>query len=622
MSLYVKLVIALFYVILQAAGAPHQTLYADGNVQRYLTQFGYLPETDPKLQSLRTESQLIEAIKELQRFGGIPVTGKIDEATIRLMKARRCALPDKPDSRFSAGANFNGIHHRRQKRYAIHGQKWDHTNLTWSLRTPRPRGLEVGGVRVALGQALDLWAVNSKLTFKEVNSDYADILVYFERGNHHDGHPFDGRGQVLAHAFFPGPQRGGDAHFDEDEAWLLEDDLAEEGTSLYTVAAHEFGHSLGLDHTSEQGALMYAWYQGFSRNDKLPEDDRIGIQQMYGSPQDRLWGPYNPGTHDRTWPRPRPRPQPTTTTTTTIRPWRTRPTWPTRPVRPTRPYDYPKEPWGRRPEKPNHRIHRPETPTKQRPDNNPRYHPRTDNSIPKTCDTSYDAISVIRNEIFIFKDRYFWRVSDKGLMPGYPVEITRFFNFTQNIHHVDAVYEGLDKKIVFFVGRHYYVFSGSQQENGYPRPLTDLGLPAQLTKIDGAMIWGYNQRTYFFSGHLYWRFDEAARRVELDYPRDMAMFAGVSPNIDAVFQAKNAKTYFFKGKGFWEFDDLRMRVKKERQTLSAPVWMHCPRVYEDEDEDENSNLPQKDRITAVNSSTQTVATLYGFVFICAVILRL
>lgn len=26
---------------------------------------------------------------------------------------------------------------------------------------------------------------------------------------------------MLAHAFFPGSGRGGDAHFDEDEEWLL-----------------------------------------------------------------------------------------------------------------------------------------------------------------------------------------------------------------------------------------------------------------------------------------------------------------------------------------------------------------------------------------------------------------
>ncbi|XP_034189072.2 matrix metalloproteinase-2 [Osmia lignaria lignaria] len=592
-----------------AAGAPRfSVIYADDKVQNYLMKFGYLPQSDLETGNLRTDDQLRDAIRTLQRFGGIPVTGEIDEATTKLMKLPRCGLPDKPDPRYTRV---------RHKRYTIHGQQWPHRNLTWSLRTEKPSGLDTGGVRLELSRALDLWARNSKLTFQEVNSDRADILVYFHRRYHGDGYPFDGRGQILAHAFFPGKDRGGDAHFDEEEIWLLQDDNNEDGTSLFAVAAHEFGHSLGLAHSSVPGALMYPWYQGLSSNYELPEDDRHGIQQMYGAPEEKLWAnlpalPERPTTPRTTM----------TSVGTTYRPWRTRPTRPNHypnEEQPRRPNHYPQKPDYRteRPEERPSRPHKPHrhhttttTTTTMRPRHRWTQPPRID--VPDKCDTSYDAISIIRTEIFVFKGRYLWRIGEHGLYEGYPAEITRLFNLSENIDHVDAVYERPDKKIVFFIGKKYYVFNATNLELGYPKPLTTLGLPESLEKVDGAMIWGHNGKTYFFSGSMYWRFDESVNYVELDYPRDISMFAGVGNDIDAVFQWTDGKTYFFKGKGFWKFDDRRMKVAHERQKLSAPVWMGCPRELETNDVE---TYPRKSKIMIANKASAPQTFFLGLFFI-------
>lgn len=159
-----------------------------------------------------------------------------------------------------------------------------------------------------------------------------------------------------------------------------------------------------------------------------------------------------------------------------------------------------------------------------------------------------------------------------------------------------------------FTGKEYYVFSANELDPRYPRPLTDLGLPSTLTHIDGAMVWGYNGKTYLFSGTMYWRLDEDVGSVELDYPRDMSMWRGVGYNIDAVFQWKDGKififllllltrsfitimqlfrnlfltpfvlgvTYFFKGKGYWKFNDLQMRVEHRMPKPSSSFWMGCP----------------------------------------------
>lgn len=89
-------------------------------------EFGYLPKSDIETGNLRTETQLMEAIKTLQRFGNIPQTGIIDEATQKLMKRPRCGHPD-----ISTNTDFSATNSLRKKRYVIQGAKWPNTRVTW-----------------------------------------------------------------------------------------------------------------------------------------------------------------------------------------------------------------------------------------------------------------------------------------------------------------------------------------------------------------------------------------------------------------------------------------------------------------------------------------------------------
>ncbi|XP_005998664.1 matrix metalloproteinase-20-like [Latimeria chalumnae] len=200
-------------------------------------------------------------IKTMQIFFGLKITGKLDTDTMEMMKKPRCGVPD-----IGAYTIFAGR------------PKWLKNTLTYRLGNYTP-DLSHSEVEQAIQMAFKVWSDVTPLRFIKVSTGTADILILFASRYHGDNFPFDGPSKVLAHAFTPGPGIGGDTHFDKDEKWSTN----WKGINLFLVAAHEFGHALGLDHSSDPNALMYPTYKYANPVDyHLPPDDVQGIQALYG----------------------------------------------------------------------------------------------------------------------------------------------------------------------------------------------------------------------------------------------------------------------------------------------------------------------------------------------------
>ena len=200
------------------------------DLQAYLRRFGYLtPAEVPAADAFATirsrsapvaedgllDESTVVALQRFQRFAGLPVTGVLDEATVAKMGMPRCGFPDVTTGT-TVRVTATGI----AAPFVAQGNRWTTQPITWRI-VQSSADLVAAAVRDAFIAAFNLWSQVANLRFQEVAGD-AQIRISFVADDHGDGSPFDGAGNVLAHAFYPPPNGGdiaGDAHFDEDETW-------------------------------------------------------------------------------------------------------------------------------------------------------------------------------------------------------------------------------------------------------------------------------------------------------------------------------------------------------------------------------------------------------------------
>jgi hypothetical protein len=184
--------------------------------------------------------------------------------------------------------------------YSTLGDMWTYdSRITYSFM---PDGTSVGGVASSLfatmnavaptatweaqfEQAASLWETAADVNLALVPDGGEAVGV---NGDQQDDPRFGdirigaiplGSG-ILAETFLPPPANGGtdagDILFNSTVSWAVNNTY-----DIMTVAAHEFGHALGLGDSTVSEAVMYGTYNGTKQ--ALYSDDISGIDSIYGA---------------------------------------------------------------------------------------------------------------------------------------------------------------------------------------------------------------------------------------------------------------------------------------------------------------------------------------------------
>lgn len=375
-----------------------------------------------------------------------------------------------------------------------------------------------------LAKAFQVWADQTELTFTPVrNGGKVHIEIRFENGEHGDGDAFDGAGGTLAHAYFP--IYGGDAHFDEAETWTIN---SYKGTNLFQVAAHEFGHSLGLSHSDVRSALMAPFYRGYESTFKLDQDDVTAIQQLYGkNTNNNKVG------------------SPTTTEISFI-------------------------PFGR-------------TSTTPKPGGGDSGSGGTTTSNTELCAAGAKIDTIFTGpdgKAYVFKGDKYWKLEGDSIASGYPRSIRSDWSGLPG--SIDAAFTWTNGRTYFFKGSKYWRFTNFKLDDHYPKDMAD-GFAGVPENIDTALVWSGNGKIYFFKGKKYWRFDPSQRPpIKSTYPKDISNWEGLPNDLDAGFQYTNGYSYFFKNGEYWRFNDRSFKVDEGTPGYPRPAgkwWFGCSQDF-------------------------------------------
>lgn len=473
----------------------------------YLQRYGFMGKQDDN--SLVDNDIFITSLSMFQEYYKLPATGELNSETLELMKKPRCGVSDL------------------LAYYSVKPVIWQHKNITWHFKMANTE------VHNLTKTAFEQWSKNSGLTFSHSRNkpnillSFQRLLHKFEKSQTNCAFPFDGKGMILGHSYYPtSPESDIEIHIDVDEDWsYARNNSDRDKHNFYSVILHEIGHALGFEHSSNKDSIMYAFYN--ENLSTLNTDDIDAVQHAYGKPP--------------------PPPPPSTTTEQT------------------------------------HLSST--TPTSSSSSSSPTVSTESEdlNSIDLCRLNNLQHFSIINNRLYIMHERWVWFFDltgndDELLSPvnSKPHLITDWLQFLpKTFKRISAAYQRPNGEVVLVINNMVYLFNIKtlQLGSGYPQSVAIFGIPRN-SQIN-AIINTNAGRTYvIFDSVNYAEIDECFFRAK-SFGTMSELLPNIPSGIDSSYRHLNGNIYFFKGTKFYEFNEFSKNLLRVGKNSLELFGLNC-----------------------------------------------